>query len=166
MARFIVCLPFSTETSNSKRPSMLAELGMIAIPPCLSSDNPVAGCVERRPQTNTATALVLENGSIPTYHVGQGNNIGENGDRQDRTSRLNDRVWSLEFSLTTGAGSRFTGADSPPISIWELRELRRKLQETDIRTSTTRVCLIERLRFPLIGFYESYSSPNQTSCLN
>jgi len=51
---------------------MLAELGMIYIPPRLSSDNRIA---------------VLESGSIPTYHAEQGKHIGENGDRQERTGR-------------------------------------------------------------------------------
>jgi len=34
-------------TSNTKRPSMLAELGRLSIPPRLSSDNRIAGCAVR-----------------------------------------------------------------------------------------------------------------------
>jgi hypothetical protein len=79
-------------TLNSKRPSMLAELGMLSIPPCLLRATITSREMRRAaPQMITAVSVV-EIGSMPTYHAERGKHIGENRDRQDQSSRLSDRV--------------------------------------------------------------------------
>jgi hypothetical protein len=120
---------FQNGTSNSKRPSMLAEPGMISIPPRLSSDNRIAGCVERRPQ------------AITGHRFGPKNRLDPNISRGTRQAHRGK--WG-----SAGAPEVLAGHDGAPQST--LRRWIHPMAETGLpfgaKTESTNRCAFLRSR--------------------